>query len=62
MLSSRASSFSKANATLTIGYELDALRLTLLGIMLTVGLPVGLGIGFGDRGVVLGHDFPPLTL
>ena len=29
---------------------LDALRLTVLGLLLTVGLTVGLGIGFGVRG------------
>jgi hypothetical protein len=29
---------------------LDALRLTVLGLLLTVGLTVGLGIGFGVGG------------
>jgi hypothetical protein len=49
-LSPTASAFSSAEAPLTVGYELGALRLTVLGILLSVGLTVGLGLGFGIGG------------
>jgi len=47
---------------------LDALRLTVLGLLLTVGLTVGLGIGFGVGGCTgavagtLGGLFVPFAL
>jgi hypothetical protein len=47
MLAGRTTVRFTASGALAADYALDALQLTVLGVLLTVGLSTGLALGFG---------------
>ncbi len=49
-LESHGTSSASLDLTTGIKHTLDALRLTVVGVLLSIGLTVGLGVGFGIGG------------